>query len=40
VPEGAGFRLTGPGVSDYVVNVERFAFDGGVTRTLAEMRGR
>lgn len=40
VPEGAGFLLTGPGVSDYVVNVERFAFDGGVTRTLAEMRGR
>lgn len=39
-PEASGYRLTGPGVSDYVLNIQTFAFDGGVTRTLAEMLHR
>jgi hypothetical protein len=33
-PEGAGYRVTGPMGSDFLVGIERLEFDGGVTRTL------
>ncbi|WP_127903706.1 hypothetical protein [Solirhodobacter olei] len=36
-PDGVGYRLTGPGVSDFALNIQRFAFDDGTTRTLAQM---
>ena len=39
MPEAAGYRLTGPNVSDYVLNVQEFRFDD-ASRTLAEMLGR
>jgi hypothetical protein len=36
-PEGTGYRLTGPEMSVYVINIERFEFDGEVTKTLVNI---
>ena len=35
--ENNGYRLTGPGLSDYVRDIEMFKFDGSVTLTLDAM---
>lgn len=37
VAEGAGFRVTGPDGSDYLVNIEKASFDDGQTFTLDQM---
>ena len=39
-PEGDGYRLTGPDISDFLVNIESFKFSRGASRGLAEMRAR
>ena len=39
VREGRGYRLTGPGTSDFLINVESLEFDGGTVRTVAAMSG-
>jgi Ca2+-binding RTX toxin-like protein len=40
VAEGAGYRLTGRDGSDFILNIEGFQFDRGVTKTLQEMLGQ
>ena len=37
VAEGEGYRLTGKDISDKLLYIQNFRFDGGVTETLAQM---